>query len=95
MQMKKTNVNPIFKVVFILFLAYAVFTFFEQQELIDSKNYELSQVERQIEIEQRNLIDLEKEKDMLMSDESLERIAREKLGMVRPGERVFIDLNRQ
>ena len=93
--MKKTKVNPIFKVLFLLFLAYAVFTFFDQQKLIDDKNYELARVKSQIEVERRNLLDLEKEKDMLMSDESLERIAREKLGMVKPGERVFIDLNRQ
>jgi cell division protein FtsB len=30
-----------------------------------------------------------------MTDESIEKIAHVKLGMVKPGERVFVDLNRQ
>ena len=93
--MKKRKVSPIFKVIFLLFLAYAVFIFLDQQKLIDDKNYELARVRSEIEAETQNLSDLEKEKEMLMSDESLERIARSKLGMVKPGERVFIDLNRQ
>ena len=91
----KTRVNPIFKAIFVLFLAYAVFTFFDQQHLIDEKEHELLSVQNEIEIELQNLRGLERDKEMLMSDESLERIAREKLGMVKPGERVFIDLNRQ
>jgi cell division protein FtsB len=93
--MNKTKVNPIFKVIFVLFLAYAVFTFFDQQKLIDGKRFELIQVKDEIEAGQKDLSELEKEKDMLMTDESLEKIAREKLGMVKPGERVFIDVGRQ
>jgi cell division protein FtsL len=93
--MNKTKVNPIFKVIFVLFLAYAVFTFFDQQKLIDDKRFELIQVKDEIEAGQKDLSELEKEKDMLMTDESLEKIAREKLGMVKPGERVFIDIGRQ
>ena len=93
--MTKRRVSPIFKAIFLLFLAYAVFIFFDQQKMIDSKSYELTRVKSEIEAEEQNLIDLEKEKEMLMSDESLEKIARSKLGMVKPGERVFIDLNRQ
>ncbi|MCL2164143.1 MAG: septum formation initiator family protein [Oscillospiraceae bacterium] len=92
---KRNRVSPIFKVIFILILAYAALMFFDQQKLLDDKRYELARVKTQIEVEQENLRDLEREKELLMTDESIERIARSKLGMVKPGERVFIDLNRQ
>jgi cell division protein FtsB len=35
-----------------------------------------------------------KERDEISSDESIEKIAREKLGMVKDGERVFVDTNK-
>jgi cell division protein FtsB len=37
---------------------------------------------------------LKKQKDTMNSDEYIEKTAREKLGMVKPGERVFVDVNR-
>ena len=92
---KTTKVNPILKVLFILLLAYFVLNLLNQQQLIEKKNYELTSVNNLIKDEEKNLKALEREKEMLNSDESLEKIAREKLGMVKPGERVFFDLNRQ
>jgi len=90
----KTKVNPIWKVMFILLLIYLSLNLVSQQQLIEKKNNELADVEAKIAAEIALSEDLLWEKSMLMSDESLERIAREKLGMVKPGERVFVDLNR-
>jgi len=92
--LKKAKVNPILKVLFILLIIYLSFTLVSQQQLIVSKDAELSEVEAKIAAEIQLSDELRHEKDTLMSDESLERIARDKLGMVKPGERVFIDLNR-
>jgi len=90
----KTKVNPIWKVMFILLLIYLSLNLVSQQQLIEKKNNELADVEAKIAAEIELSEELQLEKSMLMSDESLERIAREKLGMVKPGERVFVDLNR-
>ena len=92
--LKKAKVNPILKVLFILLIIYLSFTLVSQQQLIVSKDAELSEVEAKIAAEIQLSDELRHEKDTLMSDESLERIARDKLGMVKPGERGFIDLNR-
>ena len=90
----KEKVNPIIKVLFILLIVYLSINIVSQQQLIDIKNAELTEVEAKIAVERRLSEDLLREKDMIDSDESLERIAREKLGMVKPGERVFVDVNR-
>ena len=90
----KAKVNPIWKVLFILLIIYLTFNLVSQQQLIESKNSELAEVEEKIAAEIQLSEELRTEKDMLMSDESLERIARDKLGMVKPGERVFVDINR-
>ena len=91
---KKTKVNPIWKVLFILLIVYLSYNLVSQQQLIERKNTELAEVEAKIAAEVQLADELRQEKDTLMSDESLERIARDKLGMVKPGERVFVDLNR-
>ena len=90
----KARVNPIWKALFVLLILYLSFNLVSQQQLIEKKNSELAEVEAKIAAEARLSDELREEIDMLASDESLERIAREKLGMVKPGERVFVDLNR-
>ena len=90
----RVGTNPIFRVLFLLMAAYLIWEIFSQQQMIEEKRHDLSIVERQIEAEQQRSKVLEREKELLNSDESLEKIAREKLGMVKPGERVFVDLNR-
>jgi cell division protein FtsL len=91
----KIRVNPIWRVLFILLIFYLSLNLVSQQQLIENKNSELAEVEAKIAAEIKLSEQLQKEKSMLTSDESLERIAREKLGMIKPGERVFVDLNRQ
>jgi len=91
----KAKVNPIWKVLFILLLLYLSYNLVNQQQLIERKYSELAEVEAKIAAETKRSEDLKREWNTLMSDESLERIAREKLGMVKPGERVYVDLNLQ
>jgi cell division protein FtsB len=94
-QMRKTRANPILKVLFFLLLAYLAINLASQQQLIEARQGELSTVEAKISDSEQLRAELEREKEMIMSDESLERIARAKLGMIKPGERVFVDINRQ
>ena len=88
------KVNPIIKVLFILLIVYLSFNLASQQRLIENKKAELADVRAKISAEKKLYNELELEKSMMMSDESLEKIAREKLGMVKPGERVFVDTNK-
>ena len=90
----KAKVNPIWKVLFILLTVYLSLNLVSQQQLIEKIDSELADVEARIGAQAKLSEELAREKEMLMSDESLEKIAREKLGMVKPGERVFVDLNR-
>jgi len=92
---KSAKVNPIVTTLFLLLFVYFAASLVSQQSLIESKQAELARVQAQIAREEETAQELEEEKESLMSDESLERIAREKLGMVKPNERVYVDLNRQ
>lgn len=54
---------------------------------------QMKEVEKRINKEKTLQEELLKQKDELSSDESIEKIAREKLGMVKDGERIFVDIN--
>ncbi len=94
--MKKNLKRRKFKIKGILimcFMMYAVYSLANQQLMI----YKLSKVQEQKVQEINSVIsDNEKLKQMIKtsnSDEYMERMAREQLGMVKPGERVYIDTN--
>jgi cell division protein FtsL len=91
----KLSIHPILYAIFFLAIAYFSASLVSQQRLISQKQDELARIEEQIVQAEQTAKDLERERDMLLSDTSIERIAREKLGMVKPGERVFIDTNKQ
>jgi len=90
----KLKVNPIWRVLFILLIVYLSLSLVNQQQLIEGKSAELAEVEQRIAAQNKLSGELQQEIDVQMDDESLERIAREKLGMVKKGERVFVDVNR-
>lgn len=75
-------------------IVYAAFTFASQSDELYMINLEIKQLEQKIQKESDKKEELLKEKDEILSDESIEKIAREKLGMVRDGERVFVDTNK-
>ena len=77
------------------FVIYAVYALTNQQIMI----YKLSKVKEQKIQEVNNVVqDNEKLKQMIKtsnSDAYIERMAREQLGLVKPGEKVYIDTNMQ
>jgi len=77
----------LFSALVILFLAFSCFNIYEKKK----------SSERDLLILNNQMKELEKEKDLLSftlgetySDEYLERVAREDLGMQKPGEKIFI-----
>jgi len=74
-------------------LIYAAITFAAQSHELYILKLEIKQLEQKIAREEEEKRRLLEEKDEITSDESIEKIAREKLGMVKDGERVFVDTN--
>ncbi|RCX17870.1 cell division protein FtsB [Anaerobacterium chartisolvens] len=65
----------------------------DQQRIIYAKQEERKQIERKIEEEKRVNKSLKRQKEDINSDEFIERVARERLGFIKPGEKVFINVD--
>jgi len=80
-------------VIFIILLYFSV-TMIDIQKDIFAKQKEIEDVQAKIVQEQNTSKELNKLKRILNTDEYIIKIAREELGMVRPGEKKFIDPNK-
>ena len=80
---------PLLAVAFV----YTAFTVYSQSREMYAIRIEMKEVQKRIEREKALKQELLKQKDQMNSDESIEKIAREKLGMVKDGERIFVDIN--
>ena len=90
---KKSSPKKIFKAAGLLFVCiYAIYTLITQQvALSKAKNISADYKDKiqEAQLEQKQLQD---ELDKTGTDEYLERMAREKLGLVKANERVYIDM---
>lgn len=77
-----------------VFIIYFVYAMIAQQIALSNKNKEIQSLEEQVSAANTETERLQKEFDNLEDPEYLERVAREKLGLVRPNERVFVDANK-
>lgn len=75
-------------------LLYGAFAYHSQSKQIYLLNMKINEIERKIATEKQKKQELLKQKEEISSDESIEKIAREKLGMVKDGEKVFVDINK-
>jgi len=93
--MKKFNFKKIYKRLFILIFAiYVIYTVIMQQQTLNAYKAEENKCNQEIEQakeEQEKLIAM---KNNINSDEYIEQIAREKLDMYLPNERVYIDIGK-
>lgn len=78
----------------IILCGYFIYLFFDQQSIIDEKTAALNDIMEKIEIEKKIGEDLENQLKIIDTDEYIEKVARERLGMVKPGERIYIDVNK-
>lgn len=88
---KKSTIGVLILLVIFLYLSY---TAVNQQKLLYAKGLELDRMEDKIEYETELNAELSKENEMIQSDEYIEKIAREKLGMVKRNERVYVDIGK-
>lgn len=74
-------------------VVYTAFTLYSQSREMYAIRIEMKEVQKRIDRDKALRQELLEQKDELNSDESIEKIAREKLGMVKDGERIFVDIN--
>lgn len=92
--MKKAKKSRVGMLVILGFLVYFTYVAVDQQKIFNAKEAEMNKVQTNINKEKETNSQLKKEKDMLNSNEYYEKVAREKLGMVKPGEKVFVDVGK-
>lgn len=82
------------KILFIVIACYVVSIFVSQQQTLNTYNKEIKKFEEQIEAAEEAQSELIAMKENVNSPEYIEQIAREKLGMYLPNEKVYIDIGK-
>lgn len=93
---KRINVYGITLTLFTLFLiGYMIVSFISQSIAIREYKNEIADIEKQIAVEKKEMKKLEEDYKNYKKDEYVEKIAREKLKMVKPGEIIYIDVDQK
>lgn len=93
--MKKINFKKLYKKIPILvFAIYVIYTLISQQQILNSYKVEVNKYTNDILQAQAEQEKLNETKNNINSNEYIEQIAREKLGMYLPNERVYIDIGK-
>ena len=82
------------KILFIAISCYLVIIFASQQQTLNSYEQEIKKCEEQIAEAKATKESLVEMKENVNSPEYIEQIAREKLGMYLPNEKVYIDIGK-
>ena len=79
------------KLLILLVLIYAIFTLVNQQKVINLYTSNSKELASKIEVQENYKKELVAEKDNVNSKEYIEQMAREKLDMYYPNEKVYVD----
>ena len=79
------------KIVLIILSIYALITIINQQKVLNSYTAQAKALELEVAQEKERNEHLNNEKESVNSTEYIEELAREKLGMYMPNERVYVD----
>lgn len=79
------------KLLILLVLIYAIFTLVNQQKVINQYTSNSKELTSKIEEQENYKKELVAEKDNVNSKEYIEQMAREKLDMYYPNEKVYVD----
>lgn len=82
------------KILFIVVACYVVSIFISQQQTLNTYKQEIQKCEEQIAEAKETKESLVAMKENVNSPEYIEQIAREKLGMYLPNEKVYIDIGK-
>ena len=93
--MKNLSLKKAYKKILILvFAVYVIYTFIMQQQTLNAYKSEEKQYSKEIIAAEEEQEKLMATKNNINSDEYIEQIAREKLDMYLPNERVYIDIGK-
>ena len=93
--MKNKNIEKIFKKLLVVAIAvYVIYTFFAQQKSLNAYKADEVRYEKQIAEEEDKKEKLNQTKNNINSEEYIEEIARERLDMYLPNEKVYIDISK-
>lgn len=87
--MKKNKI--IRNIIIFIILIYVIFTLINQQKILNQYSESTQELAQSVEEEKQNRDELSKKKEDVNSLEFIEEMAREKLDMYHPNEKVFID----
>lgn len=90
----KKSKNLLKKLLIISFILYFAFTLISQQKTLNAYAKEEEGYNEDISIAQDEQNELKEMKENINSNEYIEQVAREKLGMYYPNERVYIDIEK-
>lgn len=90
---KRSNFRLGFLILTVLF-TYCAYTAIGQQSVLYSKKLELQKMQSKLDEEKKTNDELKKQQETINSERYIEKIAREKLGMVKQGERVYVDVGK-
>ena len=82
------------RIVFIVILYFVASSFYSVLSQISDNNDQIATLNKQIEAERKITKDLEAEKLKSNTDEYYKQVARETLGLVSPGDKVYINSNK-
>ena len=82
------------KILFIVIASYLISIFISQQQTLNTYKQEIKKCEAKIEEAEETKESLVAMKENVNSPEYIEQIAREKLGMYLPNEKVYIDVGK-
>lgn len=89
--MKKNN--KLYKKLLVIVIAiYAIFTLVNQQKTLNQYNKNTEEIAQQIEEQKQYKEELAKKEEETSSLEFIEEMAREKLDMYYPNEKIFVDI---
>lgn len=92
--MNKRKRSKLGIVIIIGLFVYFSYVAVAQQKLLYEKNLDMKTIQDKIAAESKLNEQLKKKKETVNSDEYIEKVAREKLDMVKHGEKVFVDINK-
>ena len=87
--MKKNKI--VRNIIIFIVLIYVIFTLINQQKILNQYSESTQELAQSVEEEKQNRDELTKKKEDVNSLEFIEEMAREKLDMYHPNEKVFID----
>lgn len=93
--MKNTKVKKLLKKILLIgIVIYIVYTFFTQQKTLNAYQADQDRYSEQIAVEKEKQEELKTTKENINSEEYIEEVAREKLDMYLPNEKVYIDISK-